>query len=400
MTMQRLCLLALMTIFTGCGQKDSAGGGHGEHKNEEHGEHEGEGGEHGEHGGEGHVEGVVKIDKAAVERMGVVVAVVEAAPSVGGIRVPAEIQAEPNRVAHISSVVSGQLASVKASIGDKVETGQILASVRSIELGQARADAERARANLQAAKADFARQEELQKEGIGAKKKLVTAQAELAKAKAEVSAASRALEVYGGGRGSEVAIRSPISGQIVERHASIGEVVTASQALFEVTDIEKVWAVGRVYQQNAGQVRRGATASLTLQAYPGRTWQGTIDYVAPALDERTRTLAVRMVLDNPEGVLRPGLFGSLGISATSVDSSNAPFIRADALQQVGEKLVVFVPEEDVGAYHAVPVAVGKPNQGRVQVLSGLSVGDRYVSAGAFVLKSELLRGELGEGHAH
>ena len=197
---------------------------------------------------------------------------------------------------------------------------------------------------MQAAQANFSRQEELQKAGVGAKKMLIAARAELAKAKAEVNAAARTLEVYGrGGRGSEIAISAPIAGQVVERHASVGEVVNPSRALFKVTDISSVWIVGRVYQQNAGKVNTGATASLTLQAYPGRTWQGTIDYVAPELDERTRTLAVRMVLDNPEGILRPGLFGSLSISANG-DTGDAPFIRADAIQKFGDRLVVFVPE--------------------------------------------------------
>ncbi len=390
MKISKKSVLLLASLVLSCGGKEA---GH-----DEHGDHEDSSEEHAEGG---HAEGVVKIDPAAVKRMGIEVATVEASAAVGGIAVPAEIQAESDRVAHISSVVSGQLASVTASVGDHVEPKQVLAKVRSIELGQARAQADRARANLQAAKADFARQEDLRKEGIGAQKKLVAARAELARAHAEVSAANRALEVYGrGGSGSEVAIRSPIAGQIVERHASLGEVVEPSQVLFQVTDIKSVWAVGRVYQQNAGQVEVGAAASLTLQAHPGRSWQGTLDYVAPTLDEQTRTLAVRMVLDNPEGVLRPGLFGEISIAKDSGQAKTAPFIRADALQKVGNDLVVFVPEPEIGSFHAVPVSVGQRSQGRVQVISGLKVGDKYVSAGAFVLKSERLRGELGEGHAH
>jgi cobalt-zinc-cadmium efflux system membrane fusion protein len=391
MNILKISVLLLVTLALSCGQKEA---GHDEHGEEREG--------HGDkHERKAHSEGVVKIAPTAVKRMGIEVATVEASAAAGGIAVPAELQAEADRVAHISSVVSGQLASVTGSVGDHVEPTQVLAKVRSIELGQARAQADRARANLRAAKANFARQEELQKEGIGAQKKLVAAKADLARAQAEVSAASRALEVYGhGGRGSEVAIRSPIAGQIVERHASLGEVVEPSQVLFEVTDIKKVWAVGRVYQQNAGQVEVGAAASLTLQAHPGRSWQGTLDYVAPTLDERTRTLAVRMVLDNPEGVLRPGLFGELSITKKNGQAKTAPYIRADALQKVGNEVVVFVPEPEEGSFHAVPVAVGQRSQGRVQVVSGLKVGDKYVSAGAFVLKSELLRGELGEGHAH
>jgi cobalt-zinc-cadmium efflux system membrane fusion protein len=375
---------------------------HGEHDEHgeggEHGEH-GEGGEHGEHGEQR--ARTVRISPEAIERMGVRVSTVEAIPLVGGIDVPAEIQAESNRLAHVSSVVSGQLARVTASVGDRVEAGQTLAVIRSVELGEARAQAARAGANVEVALANFRRQEELQREGIGSERQFLEAQAELKRAQAEQSAAGRALEVYGrGGSGSEVIIKSPIAGRVTERHATMGEVVAPSDVLFQVTDIARVWAVGRVYQQNAGQVHEGARATLTLQAYPGRAWQGQLEYVAPTLDERTRTLAVRMVLDNPGGELRPGLFGTLSISPAGGSSENVPVIRADALQRLGDDLIVFVPVNEQGEFRAVSVATGERSGGLMRVLSGLSVNERYVSEGGFVLKSELQRGELGEGHAH
>ena len=343
----------------------------------------------------------VRIEQQALERMGIEIATVASSPLAGGLELPAEIQAEPDRVAHVSSVVSGQLARVDASIGDEVKKGQTLAVIRSVQLGEARAAAARARANVAVARSSFERQEELQKEGIGAKRHYLEAQAELRRAQAELSAADRALEVYGrGGSGAEVTIESPIAGRILERHATVGEVVGPTDVLFQVTDIGRVWVVGRAYQQQAGLVREKAPSTLTLQAYPGRSWQGLIDYVAPALDERTRTLAVRLVLDNPEGLLRPGLFGTLSLSPSGAEVDSVPMVRAGALQRVGEELVVFAPTEDEGRFRAVVVAVGGRSRGLVTIASGLRDGDRYVAAGGFVLKSELLRADLGEGHAH
>jgi cobalt-zinc-cadmium efflux system membrane fusion protein len=247
--------------------------------------------------------------------------------------------AEPNRLAHVSSVVAGQIARVTASVGDRVEVGQTLAVIRSVELGEARAQ-------------------------------FLEAQAELKRAQAEQAAAGRALEVYGrGGTGSEVIIKSPIAGRVTDRHATMGEVVAPSDVLFQVTDIARVWAVGRVYQQNAGQIHEGARATLTLQAYPGRAWQGRLEYVAPALDERTRTLAVRMALDNPGGELRPGLFGTLSISPAGGSGENVPVIRADALQRIGEDMVVFVPVNEEGEFRAVAVATGERSGGLLRVLA-------------------------------
>src|SRR5690606_19809361 len=136
-----------------------------------------------------------------------------------------------------------------------------------------------------------------------AERQFFEAQAELRRAQAEQSAAERALEVYGrGGSGSEVTSKSPIAGRVISRRASVGEVVGPSDVLFEIVDISRVWVVGRVYQQNIGAIDEGASTIVTLQALSGRTFTAPLDYVAPSLDERTRTLPVRVTLDNPDGV--------------------------------------------------------------------------------------------------
>lgn len=365
-----------------------------------------EGGEHadeGKHAERGEKPArVVRLSAEAVERVGIRLATVEAAAMAGGLTVPAEIVAEPDRVAHVSSVVSGQISRVSASVGDRVKAGQTLSTIRSVALGAARADAARAQASEDVAQANFQRQQELKREGIGAQRHFLEARAELSRAQAELTAAERALEVYGrGGSGSEVRLRSPIAGRVVLRHATVGEVVSPSDVLFEITDISKVWAVGRVYQQNAGQLKEGMTATLTLQALPGRTFAGQLDYVAPRLDEATRTLPIHMALDNPEGLLRPGLFGSLSLSTmVEQNGQGIPIVQVSALQRVGSDTVVFTPGAEPGEYRAISVGVGSRSGGVATVISGLPVGARYVADGAFVLKSELSRGQLGEGHAH
>ena len=389
-------LLLVLTTLAGCKEHGPTA------QNHDHaGSHEAQTGHGGDAPGAHESERTVHIDEAAIERSGIRISEVMAVAAAGGIEVPAEIQAEPDRLAHVSSVVSGQIARVDVSVGDRVDVGQRLAVIRSVALGEARAQAARARANVDVAEANFRRQQELQREGIGAERQFVEARAELKRAQAEQSAAERALEVYGrGGSGSEVTIKSPIAGRVIGRHATVGEVVAPSDTLFEITDISRVWVVGRVYQQNAGQVREGAPALLTVQALPGRTFTGDIDYVAPSLDERTRTLPVRVILDNPDGVLRPGLFGTLSISPDDAGGETVPAVASEAVQRLGNETVVFVPGETDGEFRAVPIVTAAHAGDLVRVQSGLRPGDRYVAGGAFVLKSELSRGELGEGHAH
>ena len=343
---------------------------------------------------------VVVLDERAIERSGIQVAEALSVPAAGGVDVPAEVQAEPDRLAHVSSVVAGQIARVEVSIGDRVKEGQVLAVLRSVALGEARAQAQRARANVEVAEANFQRHQELKREGIGAERQFLEAQAELRRAQAEQSAAQRALEVYGrGGSGSEVTIRSPITGRVIGRHATVGEVVEPADVLFEITDISEVWVVGRVYQQDAGKVQEGAPSVFTLPAVPDKAFSGKLDYVAPSLDEHTRTLPVRLTVKNSDGQLRPGLFGTLSVSPAE-GGPTAVAVAAEAVQRLGSESVVFVPEEKKGVYRAVPVTVGSQTGGLIRLNAGLKAGDPYVVSGGFVLKSELSRAQLGEGHAH
>ena len=107
-----------------------------------------------------------------------------------------------------------------------------------------------------------------------------------------------------------------------------------------------------------------------------------------------------MALDNPDGVLRPGSFGTMSINPATGGEETVPAVATGALQRLGEETVVFVPGDEEGAFRAVPITVSSRAGGLSHVQRGLAAGDRYVSEGAFVLKSELSRSELGEGHAH
>ena len=337
----------------------------------------------------------LRIAPEAVSRVGIRIATVQEQMSEAGIEVPAEIQVEPDRQAHIASVVAGQLAHVTASVGDYVKAGQALAVIRSIALGEARAQAARSAANMEVAKATFRRQEELHREGIGAERQFLEAQAELRRAEAEQSAAERTLEVYGrGGQGSEVAIKSPIEGRVTERHATVGEVVAPSDTLFTVIDTSRIWVVGRVYPQNAGEVREGAAATLILQQQPDQQYAGKLDYVAPSLDGHTRTLPVRMVLDNPDGALRPGSFGTLSIAPAAAQRMPLPAVETSALQRLGDETVVFVAADEPGVFRAVKVQVVARGARLATVLGALQRGQQYVADGGFVLKSELNRDAL------
>lgn len=347
-------------------------------------------------------EGVVKLTPEAIKRAGVRVAPV--AEGVGGepVEIPAEVQPNPDRVAHVNPLVEGQLLTVNATFGDQVKAGAKLATLRSIALGDARAELVHARALMRIAKKELERQKTLRAERISSERALLKAQLDMEEAEAREDAALARLLVFGvkGGSGPDTALVSPISGVVLNRHATRGENVSPQQTLFVIADLSRVLVIGRVPERHVRQVRAGMKASLMLHAYPSRVWTGRVEVVDAALDEQTRTLAIRIALDNAEGLLKPGLYGSLRLTPADAGGDHVALVPAEAVQQVGAQRVVFVPGDHGGAFARRAVTVGRRSGDMLEIVRGVKPGEPVVVSGAFVLKSELMRAQLGHGHAH
>lgn len=353
----------------------------------------------------------VALSPEALKRAAIEVAPAQQGTLATALSLPAEVQFNPDKLAHVSPLVQGQLISVEATLGDRVKAGQALARLRSVELGQARAELSRTTALRKLATQTLTRQQKLRAEGISAARSLLEAQLAYDQADAERDAALSKLRVFGvsGGSGAEMSLESPIDGVIVERHATRGESVNMDDTLFTVADLSRVWVMGRVYEQQVAQVSPGMTAHLSLNAYPSRQWTGKVDFVGSVINEATRTLPIRVELDNPDGALKPGLFGALRVvhDATAAAQQPSLLIPSSAIQTMsglgaaGEQTVVFVPDEDhEGRFIATPVTIGRQSAQQVEVLGGLKPDAKIVVKGAFILKSELMRGQLGHGHAH
>ena len=397
-------LAVALSLLTGCRTSPP----HDDHNHEaDHGEHDehDEHGAHDEHDGHGESEasGVVRISKAGLDRSGIQTEPVRTEQLIGGVDAPAEVQLNPNRTAHVTTMVAGQLDEVRVSLGDAVEANQVLATMRSVALGEARSSVANARADVDVARANFVRQEELKREGIGSQRAFLEAQGALRGAESDLAAANERLRVYGGrkGSGSTTTIRSPLSGFIIEQHGTPGEVVSDGHSLFTVSDLSRVWVVGRVYEQDVASARIGAPVVVSLQAYPGKMWKGEVTYVSHTLDPHTRTLDVRVELDNPDGTLRPGLFGRISLSRDHDTAEQVAVIPQSAVQRIDGQTMVFVATDEVGVFVPTFVTLGARARGKAEVRDGVVEGDQVVVSGAFTLKSELLAGQMSEGdHQH
>lgn len=199
---------------------------------------------------------------------------------------------------------------------------------------------------------------------------------------------------------TRLTIRSTTSGTILERLVSQGNYIKVGEPLLRVASLDEVWVLLDAYESDLGQVSVGQSVKLSVSAYPERTFTGEISFIEPTLDARTRTTPLRVVVKNEEGLLKPGMYARATLEAQLVAPGAAiPLaIPASAPLFAGERALVYVEKQSVeegSIYEGRMVKLGERVQGMYPVLAGLSLGERVVTHGAFVLDSDLqIRGGL------
>ncbi len=190
---------------------------------------------------------------------------------------------------------------------------------------------------------------------------------------------------------SEIALTAPISGTITVRDVNAGEVVEANKELMRVTDLSVVWVIAQVYEKDIGLLRTGTGASVTTDAYPAKLFRGHVTYIDPNINPETRTAKIRVELDNPGHILKLGMYVNVAFGSTGTAERTMPIIPSSAVQNMNDKQVVFVAADQPNVFIIKPVRLGKENNGRFIVLEGLSVGDKIVTDGGFLLRAEVLK---------
>jgi cobalt-zinc-cadmium efflux system membrane fusion protein len=363
---------------------------------------------------EGRDENVVTLAPEAVASAQIELASATSKPLETGIRVSARLALAQHKMAHVTSRVPGRIDAIRVKLGDRVKKGTVLAIFESAELGRTRADYHAAVTRLRVAKATHDREEELVRKGISAERVLREAEAALAAANAEVDAADARLHAFGLSEAeikslktnehyeSTFPLRSPIDGKVLAIEGTVGQSVEGTAHIFTIGDPSELWALLDIFENQLSMVTVRQEVELTVTAFPNEKFAGRVDYIGDLVEETTRTIHVRVVVPNPDGRLKPGMFASAEIASTSttgVSRKTSVVIPREAVQQIGDKEVVFVPAGE-NRYEVVPVFTGQSSIKEVEIVRGLDPGTKVVVRGAFVLKSELSKGSMGEGHAH
>jgi cobalt-zinc-cadmium efflux system membrane fusion protein len=353
----------------------------------------------------------------AVQRdAGVTVEPVQTRTRSSQLEAPGVLTFDETRTARIGSLVEGKILSVAVQVGDRVSAGAILAEIHSHVIHDAWADYRKAKADRtrRLTELDYLKQAEQRAQRLFAAKAI--SQQELQRARVErvsaeqaadmtqteVRRAEEALEHLGitplgqdprGEAGEQIPVRSPLAGAILEKNVTSDTAVTPGVPLFVVSDLSTLWALAEIDETKLSRVRVGLPVEIRVAAYPGESFPGTVIFISDTLDPKTRRVTVRCQAPNADGRLKPHMYATISLGQS--ESLSIVVAPSQALQDLNGKPVVFVAGEN-GAFTPREVEIGLESEGWTEILSGLQVGEKIVTTGSFLLKSELSRSALQE----
>ena len=400
-----------MPVLISCNEEaSSTPQGHeetGDHDGKSHGDPE----MHGE-GDHDHADDsdLVVLSRPDREAAGITLTTATLSETADRLELPAEIRANPDKIANLSSPVSGIVTGLPVSEGETVTAGEALVVISSPELAGLKADYLASLSAEELAQADLAREETLYADEITAEADLLNARATFRSARASRESAETKLHALGIGHDiidrlssaadgtlAEYSLAAPIAGQVIRRDLTMGQSVEAGSTtpLIVIVDTSTVWADITVYKQDLSRLAVGNAASLRDDE-GNLLARGEISFISPVVEETSRTATARLVLDNPGGMLRPGQFVTAHVEAGG--AGQALLVPEKAVQLVEGRSSVFVPVD--GGFRSQPVETGRRDGDRIEIVSGLQPGASFVSGGAFTLKAELEKDAFGDGHNH
>ncbi len=338
------------------------------------------------------------------------------------IVLPGVMAMNENRTAHVSAFVDGQIADLTADLGHKVRRGQPLLTLNSPEFAQIQADFLQARARYNLSRSEYERAQALWEAKAIEEKEYLRRQAENEKLATEYGVLGSKLHSLGLTHDQietliqkcsliedqdykcDVAdpllpILSPLSGTVIFRDVVRGAHIEPEKILLTVSDLGRLWAHLDVYEKDIPLVSVKSQVSIQTSLYPGRSFPAHITYVSNLLDEKLRTMKVRVEVENPEGLLKPNMYVQGVLESPINDGEKVLAVPEEAVQILDGEKVVFVREAgDVFAVRHVRIG-DKVGDHRI-ILAGLTEHEDVVLKGAFTLKTEISKGTFGHSHVH
>lgn len=314
------------------------------------------------------------------------------------LRLSGQVAFNGFRTTPVISAVGGPVARVLAFPGQQVRRGQPLLEVASPDFSLLRANYLKAKSSYDLADKNYQRAQDLYAHHAVAEADLLQAESTKNQAQADLTASEQSLRILGvtqfdkvadASPSAEIPVLAPISGEVVDRQCSPGQLLQAGVTqCFTVSDMSAVWVLVNVYQNQLAYVHSGEEVTVQTDAYP-QTFHGKISYLSPALDPATRTLQARIVTENPGYRLKNQMYVTATVVAGTI--RNAITVPAAAvLRDTENQPFVYVQSgaarNGAAQFGRRTVEIGETQDSQIQILSGLASGDKVVGDGSLFLQ--------------
>ncbi len=323
----------------------------------------------------------------------------------GTLQVAARVETDGSRVARIGSPVSGRILRLLVLEGQTVHRGAVLATLHSTDLSDTQFALVKSTSQENLALQATTRAEQLVAADVIGKAELERRQAEQLQASTQAAAIRTQLHGLGMTDGAikslestrrltaDYPIVSSISGTVLKRDVSVGQVVQPADAAFTVADLSSVWLVADVPEEDAGKLRKGMEVAVRIPALPEERIRGRLSYVSPIVDPALRTVQVRMELANAQGLFKPAMLAGMTFLGHTEKKLTVP---QTAVVREENKDYVFVQTASA-KYVLREVALGEESDDRRVLVSGVSAGERVVLDGAFHLNNQRKQNAITAG---
>ena len=318
------------------------------------------------------------------------------------VNVPGRIEVQQNRLAKIGSPVTGRVSDIQVSLGQIVKAGQILAKVNSVELTQTQLIFIKAKQQIGLKTKAVVRAKLLFEADVISKAEMQRIEAELDSVTAEFDATEDQLEILGMTKAaiqklsnsstvnSYSDVTSRIAGIVITKHVNIGQVVQPADELFSVADLNHLWAVAEVPEQQAAFIQKDQEVTIDIPALDDKRVKGKIIYVGDIVNPETRTVLIRTEIDNSNQMLKPDMLITVTVQSKKVSKLA---VSLAAVVRENDRSYVFA-QTGPNKFRLREIEIGSRDGNMVSVLSGITIGETIVVDGAFHLNNERKKKEL------
>lgn len=294
----------------------------------------------------------------------------------------------PEKVANIYPLVTGNVDQVNAILGDYVTAGQVLGTVKSAEIANYNSTLIQAETNVRQTKVVLDQQKELYSGGLASKVDVHNAEINYEQAVASKVAAEKILSINGNNRNGEFFIKSPVNGFVVQKNVTNGMSIRAdnSNPLFTISDLKNVWVQANVYEENISKVHEGDLVDISTITYPDKIFKGKVDKIMNVLDPTNKVMKVRVVLPNPGYALKPQMFATVTLQNTTQNRAVSVNSHALIFDHSQYYVIVYKTPKDVEIRLVDIISI---DGDKAFIRSGLKPGEKVVGSQAILIYGSL-----------